>query len=128
METRKMVLGPEQPDTLTSMSNLSFTLRDLAEGGDSPATTMVKRLIERPTEHLSCGILGNSSDSVASPTRKDGGSLKIGCGCKASDKSIFRQNDVAISCNLDQSLIFRCLMFMIRAVTLCNVVSFFPVR
>jgi len=29
METRKTVLGPEHPDTLTSMWNLSYTLKDL---------------------------------------------------------------------------------------------------
>ena len=29
METRKRVLGPEHPDTLTSMWNLSYTLKTL---------------------------------------------------------------------------------------------------
>ncbi|KAH8696323.1 hypothetical protein BGW36DRAFT_380691 [Talaromyces proteolyticus] len=43
METRKTVLGPEHPDTLGSMWNLSFTLKDL--GRYSEALSMLETCV-----------------------------------------------------------------------------------
>ncbi len=54
----------------------AYSARVIAEGDDSPDTMKLKRLAERPTEHLSYGIHRNRSRSGASTTRKDGESLE----------------------------------------------------
>ena len=50
METRKTVLGPEHPDTLTSMWNLSYTIKDL--GRHSEALSMLEACVQLQNQRL----------------------------------------------------------------------------
>lgn len=47
METRKRMLGPEHPDTLTSMNNLAFTWK--GHGRDTEALKLIEECVEVQT-------------------------------------------------------------------------------
>jgi Tetratricopeptide repeat len=44
METRRRVLGPEHPDTLTSMNNLAFTWKEMER--DTEAIRLMKDCVQ----------------------------------------------------------------------------------
>ena len=77
----------------------AYAARVIAEGDDSPDTMKLKRLAERPTEHLSYGIFGNHSRSVASTTRKDGEGLENWLWMQSSHESILQTVQLCHRCS-----------------------------
>ncbi|KAK3669538.1 hypothetical protein LTR78_010592 [Recurvomyces mirabilis] len=58
----------------------AYAARVIAEGDDSPETTKLKRLVKRPTEHLSIALAPLLPQQPGKMAR----ALISGCGCKAS--------------------------------------------
>jgi hypothetical protein len=77
----------------------AYAARVIAEGDDSPETMKLKRLAERPTEHLSSGIFGIPLTPWLQRRGKMARALKTGCGCKASDESILQIVQFCHSCS-----------------------------
>lgn len=93
METRKQVLGPEHPDTLTSMTNLAYTWKSL--GNIQDALAMMNKCVElrnkvlgsdhpdsvHPDSMSSCNALANwetaENCSSAQETRQDSPALRV---------------------------------------------------
>jgi tetratricopeptide (TPR) repeat protein len=83
METRKTILGPEHPDTLTNMTNLASTLRN--QGRWTEAEKLLVQVME--TSKIELGLehpstLASMANLASTFGIRDGGRRRKGWKCK----------------------------------------------